>query len=86
MSTMIVILTVLGATLVIVAFTTKFKTEETGYFILGCGASILLSMCIMAIAYSVSIPPIDVYRGKTILRITYEDSIPIDSVVVYKTK
>lgn len=27
---------------------------------------------------------IDVYRGKTTLQITYEDSIPIDSVVVFK--
>lgn len=27
---------------------------------------------------------IDVYRGKTTLQITYQDSIPIDSVVVFK--
>lgn len=27
---------------------------------------------------------IDVYRGKTTLEITYKDSIPIDSVVVFK--
>ena len=26
----------------------------------------------------------DVYQGKTELRITYEDKIPIDSVVIYK--
>lgn len=26
----------------------------------------------------------DVYQGKTTLRITYEDGIPIDSVVVFK--
>ena len=30
------------------------------------------------------IKPIDVYRGKTTLQITYQDSIPIDSVVVFK--
>lgn len=30
------------------------------------------------------IPAIDVYRGKTTLQITYQDSIAIDSVVVYK--
>lgn len=28
---------------------------------------------------------IDVYRGKTTLKITYQDSIPVDSVVVFKT-
>lgn len=27
---------------------------------------------------------IDVYRGRTTLEITYKDSIPIDSVVVFK--
>ena len=27
---------------------------------------------------------IDVYKGKTTLEITYKDSIPIDSVVVFK--
>lgn len=31
-----------------------------------------------------SITPIDVYRGKTTLEITYRDSIAIDSVVVWK--
>lgn len=30
--------------------------------------------------------PIDVYRDKTTLQITYRDSIPIDSVVVFKNR
>lgn len=34
--------------------------------------------------YNSSIKPIDVYRGKTTLEITYRDSIAIDSVVVWK--
>ena len=29
---------------------------------------------------------LDVYRGKTILEITYRDSVAVDSVVVYKIK
>ena len=29
---------------------------------------------------------IDVYRGKTTLQVIYQDSIPVDSVVVYKNK
>lgn len=33
-----------------------------------------------------TIPAIEVYRGNTVLQITYQDSIPIDSVVVYKNK
>ena len=28
----------------------------------------------------------DVYQGKTTLEITYKDSIPIDSIVVFKEK
>ena len=34
----------------------------------------------------VSIKPMDVYRGKTTLEITYRDSVAIDSTVVYKVK
>ena len=29
---------------------------------------------------------LDVYQGKTTLEITYKDSIPVDSVVVFKDK
>lgn len=29
---------------------------------------------------------IDVYRGKTTLEITYRDGVPVDSVVIFKTK
>lgn len=48
--------------------------------------SILLGIIVIAIMaiYCDSIKPIDVYRGKTTLEITYKDGIPIDSVVVYK--
>lgn len=28
--------------------------------------------------------PIDVYRGNTTLEITYKDSVPVDSVVIWK--
>lgn len=34
--------------------------------------------------YNPSIAPIDVYRGRTALEITYRDSIAIDSIVVWK--
>lgn len=27
---------------------------------------------------------LDVYRGKTVLKITYEDKTPVDSTVIYK--
>lgn len=34
--------------------------------------------------FNPSINPMDVYRGKTTLEITYRDNIPVDSVVVWK--
>ena len=34
--------------------------------------------------YTSPVEPLDVYRGKTTLEITYKDSIPRDSVVVLK--
>ncbi len=36
------------------------------------------------IYYETKPQAIDVYRGKTTLEITYRDSIPVDSVVVFK--
>lgn len=42
------------------------------------GISLISEYC------SPSITPIDVYRGKTTLEITYKDSIAIDSTVVWK--
>lgn len=34
--------------------------------------------------YNPSVEPIDVYRGKTTLEITYRDSVAVDSIVVWK--
>ena len=44
----------------------------------------LLIALLIAIVYPWGIPAIEVYRGNTTLEITYRDSIPVDSVVVYK--
>ena len=53
----------------------------------------ILSVLILYILGAISIqkwkntiPAIEVYRGNTGLQIIYQDSIPIDSVVVYKNK
>lgn len=40
---------------------------------------------LLIIAYINKTPTaLDVYKGKTELRITYEDKTPVDSVVIYK--
>lgn len=65
----------------------KAFDEERGAF----GAGILFTWCVfVVIAVGVAlwgeekIKPIDVYRDKTTLEITYKDSVAIDSVVVWK--
>ena len=46
-------------------------------------AFFIMGVSIINEEYSSSITPMDVYRGKTTLEITYRDSIAIDSVVVW---
>lgn len=54
---------------------------------IGCAAflagTILGAFIVMFYNFG-EVKPIDVYRGKTTLEITYKDSVPIDSVVVFK--
>lgn len=45
-----------------------------------------LTCIIIGITFDSKPTAIDVYRGKTTLEITYRDSIPVDSVVVFKKK
>ena len=58
------------------------KEIDTMEFILLCLATMLVFGAF--VVYGGSPMAIDVYRGKTALEITYKDSIPIDSVVVFK--
>ena len=57
---------------------------QTIFFLLLMYAIGLLVGC--AIHKEISIPPMDVYRGKITLEITYRDSVAVDSVVVHKMK
>lgn len=86
MNTALVILTVLGVMFIIISTTKYFTDEYKEALMLGCGLGILFSIVIICPIHISSISPIDVYRGKTTLQITYKDSIPIDSAVVYKNK
>lgn len=53
-------------------------------FLLHCFATVMVFFAFCE--YSNSPNAIDVYRGKTTLEITYKDSIPVDSVVVFKER
>lgn len=57
---------------------------DKGIFIIMLLLSIIGTLIIDTSISQVSPKAIDVYRGKTTLQITYQDSIPIDSVVVFK--
>lgn len=57
--------------------------------VMAVSGAIAMAFFIMGVStineeYSPSITPMDVYRGKTTLEITYRDSVAIDSVVVWK--
>ena len=55
-------------------------------FFLGVGVTFISCIIALIIVEKQRIEPIDVYRGKTTLEITYRDSVAIDSTVVYKVK
>ena len=56
-----------------------------GYgLLLGVVLTFISGLISFIIVDSQCIKPIDVYRGKTTLEITYRDSVAVDSVVVYK--
>ena len=62
-------------------------TNGFGYgLLLGVVLTFISGLISFVIADSQGIKPIDVYRGKTTLEITYMDSVAIDSTVVYKVK
>ena len=54
--------------------------------LLGVVLTFISGLISFIIVDSQGIKPIDVYRGKTTLEITYKDSVAIDSTVVYKMK
>ena len=60
--------------------------DWSGGFITGIVFTLAVVAGTIAVVKSKNPKPIDVYRGNTTLQITYIDSIPIDSVVVFKNK
>lgn len=60
--------------------------DKFNAFLFGILAGAVITTIGLCIIYSITSPvePLDVYRGKTTLEITYKDGIPCDSVVVWK--
>ena len=62
--------------------------DDDGEFFNGfIGGVIGVMVPLILLIYFIGTTPtaLDVYQGKTTLEITYRDSIPVDSVVVFKT-
>ena len=72
----------------IVTFIKNEIFEDTDFTrtILGIFTCCSLIAMLLIIAYLCKPKAIDVYQDNTTLEITYKDSIPIDSVVVWKNK
>ena len=86
----IVYLGILGA--FVILFGIAFELYDSGnrnWLVSGIFTFILFIL-ISIIAYNIDDAnkptAIDVYKGNTTLEITYRDSIPIDTIVVYKNK
>ena len=49
---------------------------------------VIAAICLLFISVDIGDAPtaLDVYEGKTELRITYEGKVPVDTVVIYKKK
>lgn len=67
---------------------TKLAKYENSYSRI-CLVLMIILWCINAYCVAIIInqpTAIDVYKGKTKLQITYKETIPVDSVVVFKNK
>lgn len=71
----------------ILAIVIKSKDESNLFSFLSGGTLILCITSLIAIEEKNNTPTaLDVYQGNTTLEITYRDSIPVDSVVVFKVE
>lgn len=68
----------------IFSFVYDGKVAEISFEIHKYSVIALSAVCVCGIIKISTPQAIDVYRGRTTLEITYRDSIPIDSVVVFK--
>ena len=74
--------------LLVLVFIWNVSSKDGDNKAISCFFAVMFSVVItgVIIDYTTKDEPtaLDVYQGKTILEITYRDSIPVDSVVVYK--
>ena len=83
---MIETLITVGLILILIGLIFLTKDKDGSAFVFGVIGAYIFSGGIMMHEESLKPRAMDVYQGKTTLKITYKDGIPIDSVVVFKNK
>ena len=81
---MIKILIIVGSIMLIMGFICLLKDKGGLTFFLSIMGSYILSGGILMLQESRKPTAMDVYKGKTTLKITYKEGVPVDSVVVFK--
>lgn len=76
----------IAVVVLILIITVYVDINDKGTTFFGLSLGVLLVCFAMGAIREIVPPmqPIDVYRGNTTLEITYRDSIPVDTVVVWK--
>ena len=80
------ILFVLGIAGIIIAFDEDYDSRGFGIVISLCLFIVCVFILVQIIIQEQTPTAMDVYQGQTTLEITYKDGVPVDSVVVWKSK
>ena len=81
-----VILLIIGIIVFIFGIIALVNEESEIAFFLGGIGSFIITIVLFTVLYDSKPSAMDVYKGKTTLEITYRDSVPVDSIVVFKDK
>ena len=73
---------VIGILLSLISF---FVKQKATCLTITCTLYMVGILNVMIYNYAIKAPSaLDVYKGKTVLKITCEDKVPVDTVVIYK--
>lgn len=79
---------IIGLSITLIAVVLMAVNDKSiEWFTTGIVAGFMIVSLIFLINSLVEVPsptPIDVYRGRTTLQITYQEGVPIDTAVVFK--
>ena len=69
--------------LIILTYLSLERYDDIGWTI---ALTLIIAGILNIIIYHATEAPsaLDVYKGKTVLKITYKDKVPVDTVVIYK--